>query len=182
MVLPKWRDLGSVRASPRRLYEVIKKSVDEIEAARYDDTVLSGRVTALEESSDGLQSITINIPADSAANDAIDTAIFVAPFDLDIDSILISPDGNIGQATDYMALFINEMKQEDGTQRQNAGNRSVNSVNTITKWQPIDIRVEQGSLSTVLAGNTLTFKKHPIEQGQAWPGGSVTINYTKNSQ
>lgn len=184
-MIPLWKDLGSARASPKRVYNKIKEGFDALESevdaiVIYDDTALSGRVTTLEETTD-LYSVTVNIPADTAASDEIETAIFVAPFKLDINSILISPDANIGQATNYMALFVNEYVLADGTHRQNLGLRSVNSTNVINKWQAVDIKAEPGNIVPAEAGNTLTFKKHPVETGQSWPGGSVTITFSKNN-
>jgi hypothetical protein len=128
------------------------------------------------------QVVSIFIQPDTAAADNFERAVFIAPYDLDIVAVILSLDGDIGQATDYMNLFLNEYKQADGTSRQNIGLINATNENMISKWQPEDIIVPIGSLSTVLEGNTLVFKKIASGDGQAFPGGAVQIIYSKHTE
>jgi len=145
---------------------------EDITAIEGDVSTLQGDVSDLQ---DQIRTVEMWIPGGEAANADFHRSIFVAPADLDVVGVFIAADGAIGQASNYLAIHVNEY--EAGASRQNLGLISVDDQNTLAALIAEDIFAGSGSVSTVNAGNTITVKKTAVGDGQAWPGGVVQLRY-----
>lgn len=121
-----------------------------------------------------IESETLRLPADSAS-DTWEKTIFKAPYACTISEIFVIPDGNIGQATNYMTLDAqNKGAAGDGT--DSIGSRAVNSTNTIAGFVGVDLVSTDASL---VIGAKVNLKKTVAASGQAFPGGLIIVKYTK---
>lgn len=114
------------------------------------------------------------IPAD-AANGTFEKTIFTAPFDCIVKDVKVIPDGDIGQATNYMTLTVKN-KGADGTGTTSVGSRAVNSTNTIEGFVGVDLVTTNAE---VTEGHSLSLAKTVTGDGQAFPGGLVIVKYEK---
>jgi len=131
-------------------------------------------LAGLESRLSGVEGSTVYIPEDSKADDTFERAIFKAPSDCVVTAVIVVPDSDIGQATDYMTLDVQD-KGADGTGTTSLGLLAVNSTNTIDGMVGEDLVTTNKSVS---AGRVLSLKKTVAESGQAWPGGFVKVIYT----
>lgn len=114
------------------------------------------------------------IPAD-AADGTFEKTIFTAPFNCIVKDVKVVPDGDIGQATNFMTLDV-QNKGADGTGTTSLGSRAVNSTNTIEGFVGVDLI---SSDAEVTEGHSLSLKKTVTADGQAFPGGLVLVKYEK---
>lgn len=121
-----------------------------------------------------VESETLRLPSDSAS-DTWEKAIFKAPYACTISEIFIIPDGNIGQATNYMTLDA-QNKGAAGSGTDSIGSRAVNSTNTIAAFVGVDLVSTDASIAI---GEKVTLKKTVAASGQAFPGGLVIVKYVK---
>lgn len=122
-----------------------------------------------------VESEEIRLIADAAATDTWEKTIFKAPYACTISEIFVIPDGNIGQATNYMTLDAqNKGAAGDGT--TSIGSRAVNSTNTIAGFVGVDLVATDASL---VIGAKVSLKKTVAASGQAFPGALVIVKYTK---
>jgi hypothetical protein len=112
---------------------------------------------------------------DSAASDTWEKVVFKAPFNCTVKDVWIIPDGNIGQATNYMTLDV-QNKGASGSGTTSIGSRVVNSTNTVSVAVGVDVVSVD---ATVTDGYCLTVKKTVTSAGQAFPGGLVVVRYSK---
>lgn len=117
----------------------------------------------------------IRLIADAAANDTWEKTIFKAPFDCTITEVFVIPDGNIGQATNYMTLDA-QNKGAAGSGTDSIGSRAVNSTNTIAAFVGVDLVSTDASITS---GQKVSLKKTVASAGQAFPGGLVIVKYVK---
>lgn len=117
----------------------------------------------------------IRLPPDALAADTWERAIFVAPDGGVVSEILVIPDSDIGQATNYMTLEAFD-KGADGTGTTSLGSRAVNSTNTIEGMVGVDL---VSSNKTLSSGRVVSLKKTVTADGQAFPGGIVKVRYTR---
>lgn len=117
----------------------------------------------------------VYIPADAAAADVWERAVFKAPADVTIKDVIVVPDSDIGQATNYMTLDVQD-KGADGAGTTSLGLLAVNSTNTIDGMVGKDLVTTNGAL---LTSRVLSLKKTKNGDGQLWPGGLVVVKYTK---
>ena len=133
--------------------------------------------TLIEEVAGGasvIESETLRLPADSAS-DTWEKTIFKAPYACVISEIFVIPDGNIGQATNYMTLDA-QNKGVAGDGSTSIGSRAVNSTNTIGAFVGVDLVATDASL---VIGAKVSLKKTVASEGQAFPGGLVIVKYVK---
>lgn len=131
-------------------------------------------LAGLESRLSGVEGSTVYIPEDSEAGDTFERAIFKAPSDCVVTAVIVVPDSDIGQATNYMTLDVQD-KGADGTGTTSLGLLAVNSTNTIDGMVGEDLVTTNKSVS---AGRVLSLKKTVAASGQAWPGGFVKVIYT----
>lgn len=117
----------------------------------------------------------VRLPADSAS-DTWEKAIFKAPFNCTVTEVIVVPDGDIGQATNYMTLDVQD-KGADGAGTTSKGSLAVNSTNTIEGMVGVDMISTDAA---VLEGRVLSLKKTVAASGQAFPGGLVRVKYQKS--
>jgi hypothetical protein len=116
----------------------------------------------------------VAIPAD-AANGTFEKTIFTAPFNSVVKDVKVIPDGDIGQATNFMTLDV-QSKGSDGTGTTSIGSRAVNSTNTIEGFVGVDLVSTDAEITE---GQSLSLKKTVTGTGQAFPGGLVIVRYEK---
>jgi len=124
---------------------------------------------------DSKSKVQVYIPPDAAAGNLWERAIFKAPADGTIVDILVVPDGDIGQATNFMTLDVQD-KGADGTGTTSLGLRAVNSTNPIEGMVGVDLVTTNAAITE---GRVLSLKKTITGTGQIWPGGMVQVNFTK---
>ena len=78
------------------------------------------------------------IPADALDTDTFERAIFTAPFNCVVKDVQVVPDGDIGQATDYMTLDC-QNKGADGTGTTSIGLLAVDDTNKIEGFVGVDL-------------------------------------------
>ena len=153
---------------------MFKEKMDEITTAVGTVTTAVGTITsAVTDTYDKYSPATI--PVDSAATDVPERTIFRAPFDCTVSEVYVIPDDDIGQATNYMTLDV-QNKGSDGTGTDSIGSLAVNSTNTIDEFVGVDLVTTNASVSE---GECLTLKKTITGDGQIFPGGLVVVKYTK---
>lgn len=116
---------------------------------------------------------TTYILTDTAAGDTWERAIFRAPAACTVKDVVVVPDSDIGQATHYMTLDVQD-KGAVGTGTTSIGSRNVNSTNTIEGMVGVDL---VSTDATVASARILSLKKTVSGSGQAWPGGFVQVRY-----
>lgn len=143
---------------------------------------LDTRITTLDSTVDGLDTenntehMQVRVPADSAATDAWEVAVFKAPSDGSIEDVIAVPDSDIGQATNFMTLDV-QNKGTDGTGTDSIGSRAVNSVNTVEGMVGEDLVTTDADIDE---GEVLSLKKTVDGDGQSWPGGIVQVKFTRD--
>ena len=142
------------------------------EAIEAQTEVLTDFMEAFESHQD--QFYQAAIPADAAAG-TFEKTIFTAPFNCIVKDVKVVPDGDIGQATNYMTLDV-QNKGADGTGTTSIGSRAVNSTNTIEGFVGVDL---VSTDAEVTEGHSLSLKKTVEGDGQAFPGGLVIVKYEK---
>lgn len=117
------------------------------------------------------------LPADEAADTWVKT-LGVVPEAAVPTAVLLMPDADIGQATNYMTLTVKEMNvaANPGTAKQALGTQDLNSTHTIESDTGVDIIAAEPV--EMVAGNKLVVEKTKTGDGQAWPGGLVIVQYT----
>jgi hypothetical protein len=157
--------LTEIRGGPRLLDEVVYDMSENLDP----------RVAALE----GGTVVTtdryeyIRLPADAAASDVWERAVFKARAGLTIKSAFIIPDTGIGQATNYMTLDL-QNKDTSGIGTTSLGSRAINSSNTLGAMVGADL---VSSNATLTANQVVSLKKTVASAGQAFPGGLLVIKY-----
>lgn len=149
---------------------------DIAEQANHDELIekLTGLTTAIE-------GVTLNneeqvyIPADALAADVWEKSIFKAPADVTVKDVIVVPDSDIGQATNYMTLDVQD-KGADGAGTTSIGQLAINSTNTIEGMVGRDLVTTNAD---VTSARVLSLKKTKTGDGQLWPGGLVIVKYTK---
>lgn len=137
-------------------------------------TAIDSRVDAKDAIAEQYQ---VYIPADSAANATFEHAIFKAPAAGTITDIIVVPDSDIGQATDFMVLTAQD-KGADGTGTTAIGTRNVNSSNTIEGMVGVDIVTTNAVIGS---GRVISLAKTVEGGGQAWPGGTIIVVFTPSA-
>lgn len=117
----------------------------------------------------------VAIPADAAAGDTWERSIFKAPFNCTVSEVIVVPDGDIGQATNFMTLDV-QNKGADGAGTTSIGSRAVNSTNTIEGFVGVDLVATDAD---VTSGYVLSLKKTVTLTGQAFPGGIARVKFNK---
>jgi hypothetical protein len=184
-----------------RTYDVLKYLNQRIDGtgetsidSRMDDaeaniTALDGRldtaepkITAVEGRLDTVEaevkSMERSIPPDASATGTFKATIFKAPFDATIQEIILVPDADIGQATDFMVLTVNN-KGVDGATDTTVVSRNVNSGegNPIEGFIGADLIGALQDPVTVDEGICLSLEKTTQGNGQTFPGGLVIVKY-----
>jgi|GEM_PF-6275729 hypothetical protein len=116
----------------------------------------------------------VQLPAD-AASGTFEKTVFTAPYNCIVKDVKVVPDGNIGQATNYMTLDV-QNKGAAGTGTTSLGTRAVNSTNPISGFVGADL---VSTDAEVTEGQSITLKKTVTGDGQAFPGGLVIVRYEK---
>lgn len=143
--------------------------------------LMEEQTTALEGIATAIEGVTLNneeqvyIPADALAADVWERAIFKAPSDVTIKDVIVVPDSDIGQATNYMTLDVQD-KGADGAGTTSIGLLAINSTNTIEGMVGRDLVTTNAD---VTSARVLSLKKTKTGDGQLWPGGLVIVKYTK---
>lgn len=138
-------------------------------------SAIDTRITNLD-TENNTEYMQVRIPADAAAGDTWERAIFKAPSDGTIEDVMVVPDSDIGQATDYMTLDC-QNKGADGIGTTSIGSRAVHSTNTIEGMVGVDVVTTNADIDS---GRVLSLKKTVTASGQAWPGGMVQVKFTRD--
>jgi hypothetical protein len=117
----------------------------------------------------------VALPADAAAGDTWERAIFKAPFNCVVSEVIVVPDGDIGQATNFMTLAVQD-KGADGAGTTSLGSRAVNSTNTIEGFVGVDLVTTDADVTDAYV---LSLKKTVTLTGQVFPGGIARVKFTK---
>jgi hypothetical protein len=159
----------------RLIPKVIKAELSNLDSRISTNESDIGTIESALESLDALtEQQSVYIPADAAASDTFERAIFKAPAACTVSEVIVVPDSDIGQATDYMTLDVQD-KGADGTGTTSIGSLNVNSEHTIEGMVGLDL-VETDA--TVASARVLSIKKTVTASGQAWPGGTVITTFT----
>ena len=116
----------------------------------------------------------VRIPADAAASDTWERAIFKAQAGLTLKDVFVIPDTGIGQATNYMTLDV-QNKGVGGAETTSLGSRAVNSSNTMAAMVGADLVTTN---ATLITDQVVSLKKTVTSAGQAFPGGLAVVKYT----
>ena len=142
------------------------------EAIEAQTEVLTDFMEAFESHQDlFFQSVIVE---DIAAG-TFEKSIFTAPFNCIVKDVKVVPDGDIGQATNYMTLDV-QNKGADGTGTTSIGLLAVNSTNKIEGFVGVDL---VSTDAEVTEGHSLSLKRTVTGDGQAFPGGLVIVKYEK---
>jgi len=124
-----------------------------------------------------IESEKIRLTADAAAADVWEKAIFKAPFNCTVKEVIVVPDSNVGQATNFMTMDVIS-KGANGTGTTGNCNLNFNSTNPVVGMVGKNLPVVGAGIS-VSAGHVLSLKKTKTGDGEAFPGGLVIVKYTK---
>lgn len=159
----------------RNIPGLVSRTWDELSAIDGRIDVLSTAISNLNTEND-TEYMQVRVPADAAAGDTFERAIFKAPSDGTIVDVVVVPDSDIGQATNFMTLDV-QNKGADGTGTDSIGSRAVNSTNTIEGMVGVDLVSTSADID---AGEVLSLKKTVTADGQVWPGGMVQVKFTRD--
>ena len=153
----------AIEAQTEVLTEAIEAPIDVLtEAIGAQTGVLTDFMEAFESHQDlFFQGV---IPADALAADTFERAIFTAPFNCVVKDVRVVPDGDIGQATNYMTLDC-QNKGADGTGTTSIGLLAVDDTNKIEGFVGVDL---VSTDAEVTEGHSLTLKKTIEGDGQAF--------------